>query len=123
MKRSVKILWRVFIGGFIFVVLMFTLANFGVFGKMPSVEQLQNPEADLASEVYSSDGMLMGKYYTENRSEVKYKEISPNAINALIATEDERFYDHSGIDAKAFARAVFTLGSRWWWQYPYTAGC
>jgi penicillin-binding protein 1A len=110
MKRSVKILWRVFIGGFIFLILMFTLANFGVFGKMPSVEQLQNPEADLASEVYSSDGVLMGKYYTENRSEVKYNEISPNAINALIATEDERFYDHSGIDAKAFARAVFTLG-------------
>ncbi|MBK7306893.1 MAG: transglycosylase domain-containing protein [Chitinophagaceae bacterium] len=110
MKRSVKILWRVFIGGFIFVILMFTLANFGLFGKMPSVEQLQNPEADLASEIYSSDGILMGKYYTENRSEVKYNEISPNAINALIATEDERFYDHSGIDAKAFVRAVVTLG-------------
>ncbi|MFZ1304304.1 MAG: transglycosylase domain-containing protein, partial [Ferruginibacter sp.] len=110
MKRSVKILWRVFIGGFILVILMFTLANFGVFGKMPSVEQLQNPEADLASEVYSSDGILMGKYYTENRSEVKYNEISPNAINALLATEDERFYDHSGIDAKAFLRAVVTLG-------------
>ena len=61
MKRSVKFLWRVFIGGFIFVILMFTLANFGVFGKMPSVEQLQNPEADLASEIYSSDGILMGK--------------------------------------------------------------
>ena len=92
------------------VILMFTLANWGLFGKMPSVEQLQNPEADLASEVYSSDGILMGKYYTENRSEVKYNEISPNAINALIATEDERFYDHSGIDAKAFVRAVVTLG-------------
>lgn len=92
------------------MILMFTLANFGVFGKMPSVEQLQNPEADLASEIYSSDGILMGKYYTENRSEVKYNEISPNAINALIATEDERFYDHSGIDAKAFVRAVVTLG-------------
>ena len=111
MTRSVKILWRVFLGGFIFVILMFTLANFGAFGKMPSVEQLQNPEADLASEIYSSDGMLMGKYYFENRSEVKYNEISANAVNALIATEDERFYDHSGIDAKAFARAVFTLGA------------
>jgi penicillin-binding protein 1A len=111
MKRSVKILWRVFIGGFILVILMFTLANFGVFGKMPSVEQLQNPEADLASEVYSSDGILMGKYYSENRSEVKYNEISLNVINALIATEDERFYDHSGIDAKAFARAVLSLGA------------
>ncbi|MBK7121349.1 MAG: transglycosylase domain-containing protein [Chitinophagaceae bacterium] len=70
---------------------MFTLANFGIFGKMPSLEQLQNPEADLASEIYSSDGVLMGKYYSENRSEVKYNEISPNVINALLATEDERF--------------------------------
>jgi len=110
MKRSVKILWRVFIGGFLLLILMFTLANFGLFGKMPSLEQLQNPEADLASEIYSSDGVLMGKYYSENRSEVKYNEISPNVINALLATEDERFYDHSGIDAKALVRAVATLG-------------
>ena len=112
MKRSVKILWRVFIGGFLLLVLMFTCANFGLFGKMPSVEQLQNPEADLASEIYSNDGVLMGKYYSENRSEVKYTDISPNVINALLATEDERFYDHSGIDAQAVARAVFTFGSQ-----------
>jgi penicillin-binding protein 1A len=111
MKRSVKILWRVFIGGFLLLILMFTAANFGLFGKMPSLEEIQNPEADLASEIYSSDGVLMGKYYSENRSEVKYNQISPNVINALIATEDERFYDHSGIDGKAFARAVFTLGT------------
>src|ERR1700754_1947756 len=110
MKRSVKILWRVFLGGLLFVILLFVCANFGLFGKMPSVEQLQNPETDLASEVYSSDGILMGKYYTENRSEVKYTEISPNVINALIATEDERFYDHSGIDGKAIFRAVVRLG-------------
>ena len=91
MKRSVQILWRIFLGGFGLLVLMLLCANFGLFGKMPSVEELQNPEADLASEIYSSDGVLMGKYYSENRSEVKYNEISPNVINALIATEDERF--------------------------------
>ncbi|HAO47091.1 MAG TPA: transglycosylase domain-containing protein [Ferruginibacter sp.] len=111
MKRSIQILWRVFFSGFLFVLLMFLCANFGLFGKMPSVTQLQNPEADLASEIYSGDGELMGKYYSENRSEVKYSEISPNVINALIATEDERFYEHSGIDAEAVARALFTLGS------------
>ncbi len=110
MKRSVKILWRVFIWGFGLILFMFLLANFGVFGKMPSVEQLQNPEADLASEIYSADGVLMGKYYSENRSEVKYSEISPNVVHALLATEDERFYDHSGIDAKALLRAVVTAG-------------
>jgi penicillin-binding protein 1A len=112
MKRSVKILWRVFLSGLGLFLLMLLCANFGLFGKMPSVEELQNPEADLASEVYTSDGILMGKYYAENRSEVKYNEISPNVINALIATEDERFYDHSGIDAQALARVVFTLGTQ-----------
>jgi penicillin-binding protein 1A len=112
MKRSVKILWRVVAGGFLLLVILLLCANFGLFGKMPSVEELENPEADLASEIYSSDGVLMGKYYAENRSEVKYSEISPNVIHALIATEDERFYDHSGIDAQALARVVFTLGTQ-----------
>ena len=110
MKRSVKILWRVFLGGLLLVILLFFCANFGLFGKMPSLEEIQNPEADLASEIYSADGVLMGKYYAENRSEVKYNQISPNVINALIATEDERFYDHSGIDGKAIFRAVIHLG-------------
>ena len=112
MKRSVKILWRIFAGGLLLFFLMLLCANLGLFGKMPSVEELQNPEADLASEIYTSDGVLMGKYYAENRSEVKYNEISPNVIHALIATEDERFYDHSGIDAQALARVVFTLGTQ-----------
>ncbi len=112
MKHSVKILWQVFLGGFALVLLMFICANFGLFGKMPSVAQLENPEADLASEIYSTDGKQMGKYYSENRSEIKYNEISPNVINALLATEDERFYEHSGIDAQAVARAASTLGTK-----------
>jgi len=111
MKRSVKIFWRIYLGGLILVILLFVCANFGFFGKMPSVEELENPEADLASEIYSSDGLLMGKFYAENRSEVKYNEISPNVIQALVATEDQYFYDHSGIDAKAVARAVIKLGT------------
>jgi penicillin-binding protein 1A len=112
MKSSVKILWRLFLGGFAFLVIMLLLANFGVFGKMPSVLELENPEADLASEIISADGVQMGKYYKENRSEVKYSEISANAINALIATEDERFYEHSGIDAQALARVAFSAGTQ-----------
>ena len=111
MKRSVKILWRLFLGSLLLFATLLLGANFGLFGKMPSLEELQNPEADLASEVYSGDGLLMGKYYAENRSEVKYNEISSNVINALIATEDMRFYDHSGIDSKRLAKAVFTLGN------------
>lgn len=93
------------------VILIFALANFGAFGKMPSLEDLENPEADLASEVYTSDGKLMGKYYAENRSEIKYSQISPNIIHALVATEDQNFYDHSGIDARAVARAIVKLGT------------
>ncbi len=112
MKRSVRILWRIFFIGFILFILLLLGANFGLFGKMPSVQELENPEADLASEVISADGVLMGKYYAENRSEVKYNEISPNVINALIATEDERFYEHSGIDAQALARVAFTAGTQ-----------
>src|SRR5690606_20022321 len=77
----------------------------------PSMSDLENPEADLASEIISADGVLMGKFYAENRSEIKYSDISPNVIHALIATEDERFYDHSGIDAKALGRVVVTMGS------------
>ncbi len=112
MKRSVKILWRLFWFCFLLFAGILLAANYGVFGKMPSLVELENPEADLASEVYSADGILMGKYYAENRSEVKYSEISPNVINALIATEDERFYDHSGIDAEALGRVAYTLGTQ-----------
>ena len=112
MKKSVSILWKVFFWGLMFVLLIFICANFGLFGKMPSLKELENPEADLASEVYTADGKLMGKYYAENRSEIKYSEISPNIINALIATEDERFKDHSGIDGKAVLRAIASGGSQ-----------
>jgi penicillin-binding protein 1A len=111
MTRAVKIFWKLFFGGFLFIILLFLCANFGLFGKMPSITELENPEADLATEIYSSDGLLMGKYYAENRSEVKYNEISPNVIKALIATEDQNFYEHSGIDAKAVARAIIKLGT------------
>ena len=76
------------------------------------MEDLQHPQADLASELYSSDGKLMGKYYSENRSEVKYNEISPNVVHALLASEDERFYNHSGIDAEAIGRVIKSFGQK-----------
>ena len=114
MKKAVRIFWRIFFGGFAAVILLILLANFGVFGKMPSLEELENPSILQASEVYADDGTLMGKYYTErgNRSNVKYRDISPHVIDALVATEDERFYSHSGIDFKSTLRAVFTLGKQ-----------
>jgi penicillin-binding protein 1A len=77
-----------------------------LFGGMPGIEDLENPKSEMASEIYSSDNILLGKYFKENRSPVEYDEISPNVINALISTEDVRFYKHSGIDLKGFL-AIF----------------
>lgn len=79
----------------------------GLFGKLPSFEELENPQTYLASEVISSDGQLLGKYYVQNRSNIQFKDISPNVINGLVATEDARFYDHSGIDLRSLFRVFF----------------
>ena len=112
MKRSVKVFWIIFFSGFAFFLLVIMLANFGVFGKMPSLKELENPSILQSSEVYAEDGTLMGKYYRErgNRSVVEYRDISKHVIDALVATEDERFYAHSGIDVQSTLRAVVLLG-------------
>lgn len=111
-SKSVRIFWIFFLSGIGLFVLIILLATSGVFGKMPSLKQLENPSILQSSEVFASDGTLMGKYYRErgNRSNVAYKDISKHVIDALVATEDERFYSHSGIDVKSTARAVFLLG-------------
>ena len=77
------------------------------FGPMPSFEELENPESNLASEVYSSDGVLLGTYFIENRSNINYRDVSPHLINALMAIEDVRFEKHSGIDERALLRVAF----------------
>ncbi|MEP6513453.1 MAG: transglycosylase domain-containing protein, partial [Parafilimonas sp.] len=111
MKKSIKIIWRVFFISVGLFVLILLLANFGVFGKMPSIEELQNPSASLSSQVYADDGTLMGKYFLQDRVNVNYNDISKYAVQALVATEDERFYEHSGIDLRAILRALFSFGS------------
>ncbi|MDB5193608.1 MAG: penicillin-binding protein [Segetibacter sp.] len=110
MRKSVRIFWRLVLIGFSAFVLLILLANWGVFGKMPSIDDLENPSASLASEVIADDGTVMGKYFLEDRSNVDYKDISQHIIHALIATEDERFYQHSGIDGKSVVRALVLLG-------------
>ncbi|HYJ37619.1 MAG TPA: transglycosylase domain-containing protein [Chitinophagaceae bacterium] len=112
MSKSVRIFWRIFFIGIGAFILLLLLINFGLFGRMPSLSQLENPAITLATEVYADDGTLMGKYYRErgNRSNVDYRDISVHAINALVATEDERFYRHSGIDGKSLVRAVAMMG-------------
>jgi penicillin-binding protein 1A len=109
-SRYVKNFWKIFGFGFLGIILFFLLASWGLFGKMPTFEQLENPAYNVATEIISSDGQTLGKFYLENRTPVKYADLPQNLVEALIATEDERFYEHSGIDARGTLRAVFTLG-------------
>ena len=112
MQKANPIFWKIFFGGLIAFILLLILINLGVFGSLPSLKELENPSIMLASEVYADDGTLMGKYYKDksNRSNVEYHDISKTAINALLSTEDKRFYDHSGIDGMGVLRAVVKLG-------------
>ncbi len=99
-------LWISFFVGILLIVILFILISNGFLGKMPSFEELENPQSSQASQIYADDGRLLGSYFIENRSDVDYRNLSPNLVNALIATEDIRFYNHSGIDFKALARVV-----------------
>lgn len=107
LRRYIKNFWLIVIGGIAFVGLLVLSIALGLFGKMPSFRDLENPKSNIASEVISGDGKTIGTYYLENRSFVKYNELSPNIVNALIATEDERFYEHSGIDFSRTFTIVF----------------
>ena len=82
------------------------LTSVGLFGDLPSFKQLENPKSNLATEIISSDGVVLGKYFFENRSSVKYHELYPMLVNALLSAEDIRFRSHSGIDVRALLRAV-----------------
>ncbi|HRT47328.1 MAG TPA: transglycosylase domain-containing protein [Bacteroidales bacterium] len=96
--------WGIIALPYIFIIVMFLLISAEKLGPMPTFEELENPENNLAAEVYSEDGVLLGKFYIENRTWTDYKDISKNVINALLATEDIRFYRHSGIDIRGLGR-------------------
>jgi len=100
-----------FITGGVFA-LFLLLLNFGWIGDMPDLDDIENPTASLASQVYAQDGTPMGKFYLEDRISVKYRDLSPYLIQALVATEDKRFYDHYGVDGEGLLRAVAFLGSQ-----------
>ena len=104
--------WRLFVLGIIGIALMFVFINAGWIGYLPNIEELQNPKNKYATEIYSSDQQLLGRFFfnKQNRVGVHYNEISKNVVNALIATEDVRFYDHSGIDGWAVSRAIVKTG-------------
>ena len=109
-KKYIKRFW-IFIGsGMALILLLFLSASWGFFGALPTFEELENPQKNLATEVISADGVTLGKYAFQNRTPVGFKELPDNLVNALIATEDERFYEHSGIDFRGTARAIVKMG-------------
>jgi penicillin-binding protein 1A len=110
-KKYIIWFWSLILGGLFFVIALFFTASVGGFGALPTFEELENPQTNLATEVISSDGVTIGKYATENRTPVHFNELPQNLVNALVATEDERFYKHSGIDFRGTARAVLKPGS------------
>ena len=112
-KKLIIAFWSIFLVGVLSVVLIFSLASWGFLGEMPTFEILENPQTNLATEVLSADGETLGKYYlNDNRTQVSYNKLSKHLVDALIATEDERFYDHSGIDARGTMRAFAYLGKK-----------
>lgn len=107
----IKRFWQIFGIGMAFIFLIFLLASWGALGHMPSFNDLENPESNLATEIISSDGETIGKFYNENRSSITYEELPKHLVDALVATEDARFYEHSGIDARGTLRAATSLGT------------
>ncbi len=110
--KFVRLFWIIFLTGITIIALIFFLASVGVFGELPDHTQLENPKTNLASEVISSDGKTLAKFYfNDNRTPVDYEDLPQQLIDALVATEDARFYNHSGIDARGTLRAIAKLGA------------
>ena len=106
-----KKFWKLFFIGLAGIGLFFLFASWGLFGSMPSFEDLENPDSNLATEIISADGVVLGKYFQKNRSQLKYADLPKNLVQALVATEDARFYEHSGIDGRGTLRAISSLGT------------
>lgn len=111
-NRHIRTFWKIFGALLLVILLVFLLASWGAFGSLPDETSLENPEKNLATEIISSDGKTIGKFYKENRTPIQFDSLPDHLVNALIATEDARFYEHSGIDGKGTLRAVAFLGSR-----------
>ncbi|MER3375887.1 MAG: transglycosylase domain-containing protein [Allomuricauda sp.] len=111
--KFIKWFWILFGSGVLVVIFIFLLASWGAFGEMPTFERLENPETNLATEFISSDGQTLGKLYLDdNRTWVDYDTLPQNLVDALVATEDARYYSHSGIDARGTLRAILFLGTK-----------
>ena len=111
-KKNISLFWKIYAVGIGLVVLMFLLAAWEVFGDLPDHTALENPQTELATEIVTVDGKTLGSFYNDNRKPVKFDDLPQNLIDALVSTEDERFWDHSGIDGYGTARAAAFLGSK-----------
>ncbi len=112
-KNLLRLFWISFVTGILSVVVLFSSAALGFLGEMPDLQQLENPKTNLATQIISSDGVVLGKFYfNDNRTPISFDALPKNLVNALIATEDERFFSHSGIDLKGTLRALFYLGKK-----------
>ena len=112
-RGPIKFFWLTFCVGLLGVALIFGSAAFGLFGPMPPLAQLENPKTNLATQIISSDGEILGKFfYNDNRTAIQFNELPSHLVDALVATEDERFYSHSGIDFRGTLRAIAYLGKR-----------
>ncbi len=110
-KRVVRWLWVVAMAPFLVLGIMLTLTAIGTFGQLPTFEELENPRSDLATELYSEDGRMIGMIFTKSRSFVDYADLNDSIVAALVSTEDARYYGHSGIDFQSLARVAFrTVG-------------
>jgi len=112
-KAALRFFWAVFALGILSVITLFSSAALGLLGQMPELKQLENPKTNLATQILSSDGVVLGKFYfNDNRTPIAFDALPKNLVNALIATEDERFFSHSGIDLKGTLRALAYLGKK-----------
>ncbi len=107
--KTIRILWIVFIIGLVAIpsfIYSIKINTFGLYGGLPSLKKLENPDPDLSSILYSSDGEILGRYFRYNRTPVSYQELSPELVNTLLVTEDVRFFKHSGIDLRGLGRVL-----------------
>ncbi|WP_185860495.1 transglycosylase domain-containing protein [Blattabacterium cuenoti] len=111
-RRLIFYFWFLFIIGISSIISIFYAASKGYLGILPSTKDIENPAMKVGSEVYDSNGILLGRFFSENRTLISYQQLPKDLVNALIAKEDIRFKYHSGIDVKSFLRAILSLGKR-----------
>lgn len=111
-SKQIRVFWLILLTPIIGIGLMLWAASIGMLGSLPTFEELENPQSDLATEILFADGEVMKTFYVQNRTQANFEELSPYLIQALVATEDERFYNHSGIDFFGLIRAVVFVGSK-----------